>query len=294
MLVDAHCHPTETDVDVDMIKTLGIQMAAMTTNFEDIDKVASLASTLPDLVTPAFGLHPWFSHLVTDKPQLTKFEHYQEILEPTPQNESEIKNFPEPHRLADYLHLVDSMLENHPAAMVGEIGLDKAFRLKINGEITKFRIKLDHQLRVLNVQLQLAVRHNRPISLHGVHSPQALFDAVKKSGVKCICLHSYTGTGEFLCNQWLKLNAKVYVSISELVNGRMKEAKLVEILNTLPPDCVLTESDYHASNEYQKEIIEKVVERLAAHYKWTYTETLDRALSNYRALLAVTRGDREH
>ncbi len=42
-----------------------IKVVCMSSNPQDWDKVADLALTYPEMVTPAFGLHPWY---VTDAP----------------------------------------------------------------------------------------------------------------------------------------------------------------------------------------------------------------------------------
>jgi Tat protein secretion system quality control protein TatD with DNase activity len=66
-------------------------------------------------------------------------------------------------------------LEAFPHAMLGEVGLDRSFRVPFDylaspRQLTPFVIPLHHQLVILEAQLDLAVELGRNVSLHSVKS----------------------------------------------------------------------------------------------------------------------------
>ena len=59
--------------------------------------------------------------------------------------------------------------------MLGEVGLDRSFRVALDyaaspRELTPFTIPFEHQLVILEAQLDLAVELGRNVSLHSVKS----------------------------------------------------------------------------------------------------------------------------
>ena len=149
---DAHCHPTDTMPSIASIKDMQARLLTiMATRGQDQDLVASVAeqhgvtdlkqlrensSENPKKVVPAFGWHPWFSHQLYDdskEPEVTdvqahKTKHYSAVLSPTPDADF-IASLPDPIPLSKYLEETRQRLIAHPTALVGEIGVDKAFRL---------------------------------------------------------------------------------------------------------------------------------------------------------------------
>lgn len=62
--------------------------------------------------------------------------------------------------------------------MLGEVGLDRAARIPVNRstspvEFTSFTAPLEHQLIILQAQVDLAVELGRNISMHSVKSTEA-------------------------------------------------------------------------------------------------------------------------
>ncbi|PWN48497.1 Metallo-dependent hydrolase [Violaceomyces palustris] len=139
-----HCHPADdptrwTDrsrlhkkLEDSKLGTI----VAMSTNFEDQDIVAEMATLSDGKVLPCFGYHPWFVHSISLRnPPLPKREHYQSIF-----GEKQMRNFtddfeqvlPEladPVPIGRALAILRSNLERFPDAMLGEVGLDRAFRI---------------------------------------------------------------------------------------------------------------------------------------------------------------------
>lgn len=198
-----------------------VDKLARTHGVKDRDTVAPASGTQPvgnaslQRVIPSFGWHPWFSHQLYDdvlleKPEVTfdprshdhkaqKRRHYNAVLSPSPQSkddESFIDELPVPQPLSGLMAQTRAYLEAHPYALVGEIGLDKAFRLPNHGpamddemtpgrrngqRLSPYRVNMDHQRRVFIAQLNLAGELGRPVSVHGVQAPGILFDTLKST-----------------------------------------------------------------------------------------------------------------
>lgn len=171
----------------------------------------------PDKVIPAFGWHPWFSHQLYDdtvpKDQATydpaspdlaseKLRHYNAVLAPSPKSKDDerfIDQLPTPQPLTELLSQTRKYLEARPLALVGEIGIDKAFRLpspgvfvsdpevsmtlgRRNGErLSPYRVNMDHQIRIMKAQLNLAGQTGRAVSVHGVQAHGVLYNSIKST-----------------------------------------------------------------------------------------------------------------
>ena len=295
---DAHCHPTETSVNEENLSLLNLRMVSMSTNLVDVHKVADLADKFPKVIIPAFGLHPWFSYAVTycNKEEIEAegfaTRHYQSILYPPP-SEVEIVGWPCPISITEHLESLKNLLNSFPNAMVGEIGLDKSFKLKMCNKITKFKVNMSHQREVLHSQLMLAAEMNRSVSLHGVQSPQPLYEEVIKvtnssePKLRSICLHSYTGSGDFLKTHWCKLDVPVFVSFSEFISGRLSTEKFHSILNCISPDQILSESDYHEAYDFQYKLVLDIISRMAAAMDYSLPEMKGLIENNFNRFIGA-------
>lgn len=171
----------------------------------------------PDKIIPAFGWHPWFSHQLYDdtlsgyqatydpaSPDLAseKLRHYNAVLTPSPKSKDDedfIDQLPTPQPLSGLLSQTRTYLEARPLALVGEVGIDKAFRLpspgdfvsdpeasmtigRRNGErLSPYRVNMDHQIRIMKAQLNLAGQTGRAVSVHGVQAHGVLYNAIKST-----------------------------------------------------------------------------------------------------------------
>ena len=243
---DAHCHPTDT---MPLVSNIGRMKARvltiMATRAQDQELVASVATkhTVPSRlalaspaaesiatstsatgeeeaeasgkVVPAFGWHPWFSHMLYDdmttapsertynpksegEAYAEKTRHYAAVLsspEPAPEL---VASLPEPKPLSLLVSETRERLLAHPLALVGEIGLDKAFRMpqawghldestrdegltpggREGRHLSPHHVRMPHQVSVLRAQLRLAGELGRPVSVHGVQAHGVLFDTV--------------------------------------------------------------------------------------------------------------------
>ena len=218
---DAHCHPTDTMASVASLATMrAAGLTIMATRSQDQHLVADVATSHGEpgggcSVVPSFGWHPWFSHQLYDDagsstyvaPQddsdealhAAKKAHYTTVLAPSREEDDEfIRSLPTPVPLSSFLADTRTQLDAFPGALVGEIGLDKAFRVPMgwDGEhkaarddgltpggregrlLSPYRVRMEHQAAILAAQLRLAGGKGRPVSLHGVQAHGILHQVV--------------------------------------------------------------------------------------------------------------------
>ncbi|KAG5977029.1 hypothetical protein E4U55_007101 [Claviceps digitariae] len=184
----------------------------------DDDKHAQLQSGCCQVI-PSFGWHPWFSYQMyhdaapvptynpprktdtEDAPALllsAKRAHYQSVLVPAPQDDDFIASLPTPTPLSLFVSSTRTKLASYPNALIGEIGIDKAFRLPDNWDpllassrdaaltpggregrrLSPYKVQMQHQQTILGAQLRLAGEIGRPVSVHGVQAHGILYDTV--------------------------------------------------------------------------------------------------------------------
>ncbi|CAJ0549138.1 Ff.00g027510.m01.CDS01 [Fusarium sp. VM40] len=163
-------------------------------------------------VVPSFGWHPWFSHLLYDdsadtptyrptsgsEPDLAaKQAHYNAVLQPEPSSDF-VASLPNPVAVSSFINSTESRLSAYQYALVGEIGVDKAFRLpepwdpsehtdrdstltpggREGRHLSPHRVRIDHQRAILAAQLRLAAKTRRAVSVHGVQAHGVLHDTL--------------------------------------------------------------------------------------------------------------------
>lgn len=224
---DAHCHPTDTMSTAPTIPSMKSSgLTIMSTRFQDQSLVAKIAeeygvydpkapSESRGRVIPSFGYHPWFSYLIWDdevddlkklSAEELKVVHYKRVLTSNPTDEL-IVALPEPKRLSEVLKEMREHLERFPVALVGEIGLDRGFRIPFPSELpftqehseisdkeagripeqedegrrlSPHRVSMTHQKRIFVAQLKLAGDLKRAASVHGVQCHGAMFDTLRE------------------------------------------------------------------------------------------------------------------
>ncbi|KAF4987329.1 hypothetical protein FDECE_15479 [Fusarium decemcellulare] len=233
-ICDAHCHPTDTMASIEQLPSMrAAALTIMATRGQDQDLVADVASKHSSIdykslqsfsqsqnttIVPAFGWHPWFSHLLYDDsakeptyqptsgsgsgsdpdPELAaKTAHYTAVLQPEPSSDF-VASLPTPTPISSLIKSTESRLTSHPHALVGEIGLDKAFRLpepwnpsehaerdstvtpggREGRHLSPHRVRIEHQRAMLAEQLRLAAKTRRAVSVHGVQAHGVLHDTL--------------------------------------------------------------------------------------------------------------------
>lgn len=192
-LYDAHCHPTDTMEAIgELSKLKAAGLCIMATRSTDQVKVSDTAQDFPEKIIPCFGFHPWFVHSIYDdsehKQVPDKKEHFKSILKPEPE-QAFIDAMPDLVPLSKYVKVVQDNLEQHKRAMVGEVGLDRAFRIPDPNQpredssrhvLSKYRTSTEHQVLVLEAQLRLAGQYNRACSVHGVQASGYLYNEISR------------------------------------------------------------------------------------------------------------------
>ncbi|KAF2736715.1 Metallo-dependent hydrolase, partial [Polyplosphaeria fusca] len=227
---DAHCHPTDTMSSIASIPEMNARvLTVMATRSQDQDLVTSVADKYAiktakpetwgkdECILPSFGWHPWFSYQMfiedndnsSEGPKRLKGEdkikHYQSVIQPSKDQLSEedaqlFSAFPDPSPFHEFLSEAKTNLKKYPISLVGEIGLDRSFRIpdpldpelkeqrdhgltpggREGRRLSPFRVDLQHQKKIFKMQLQLAAELGKAVSIHGVQAHGMVFDTLKE------------------------------------------------------------------------------------------------------------------
>ena len=94
-------------------------------------------------------------------------------------------------------------------------------------------------------------------------------------------MHSYGGSVDML-KAFVKMDhpPEVFFSFSILINGRLQDRKLKELIMAVPEDRLLVESDYHSHVEVDQLLIEMVY-KISETRGWTIEETGEKTSRNW-------------
>ncbi|KAM6498682.1 TatD DNase family Scn1 [Amanita muscaria] len=254
-VVDVHCHPTDASViSHETLQNLRITICAMATRQSDQLLVRDLALQYPSKIIPCFGYHPWFSYSIAIRPFSSKEDHYKTLLLGESTDPRLVESFerllphlPEPRLLTEIISELRAHFEAFPNAMLGEVGLDRSFRVPFDyfaspRELTPFTIPLEHQQVIVDAQIELAIDLGRNVSFHSVRSQEATVGLLNRMRDRY---------GERWCNISVDMHScgfsnahtNVFLSTSIAINGR--NPNLRRLIAACAPDRILVESDYN-------------------------------------------------
>lgn len=125
---------------------------------------------------------------------------------------------------------MESILLENQNCLVGEIGLDLHF----------CKDTIEKQLEIVSLQLEIAEKYHRPVSIHNLKTWHLLIPILKKFTKVNIMLHSFSGSPEIV--EQLINFPNIYFSISgAILNQSVK--KLQSIMALIPLTKILLETD---------------------------------------------------
>ena len=136
-----------------------------------------------------------------------------------------------PENVEDYteedLKFIEDNLNNPKIVAIGEIGLDYHYSKE----------NKDEQIKLLELQLQMAENYNMPVVIHSREATLDTLTILKKYSVKGV-IHSFSGSLE---------TAKEYLKMGYLlgVNGviTFKNANIKDVIKEIPLDKIILETD---------------------------------------------------
>ncbi|GAA5938392.1 putative endodeoxyribonuclease [Sporobolomyces koalae] len=303
-LHDAHCHPCD-DVAFSSEAMNSLHTAkfcVMSSSLTNQYRTKQVVEARPADVIPCFGLHPWYSHPISFAPPKsvpTKFEHYTALFpdpnsptEPHPTLSKLLPYLADPVSIGTFLSQLEADLEEHASSFVGEVGLDKAFKLpnpphlalELGSKNSDLSTPIDHQTRVVEAQWNLAIRLRKNVSQHCVRSTFETVELLKRykrdhPGFESIyvCLHSFGGSAE-AARQIQKNHANVFFSFSTIISGR--SPNFYKLLKSIEPDRLLLESDFSDTTRIDEQIWE-IFEAVCLSREWTVDQAVEQLESNW-------------
>lgn len=213
-LIDTHAHLEELE-NIDQIitaaKSAGIAgIICVGSGFNSNKKVIELSRIYEKLIFPALGLHPWEIH----------------------------------GQSVDELKKVFQQIENNINSIcaIGEVGLD------YNKHLLKLTSK-ESQKEILKRLLEIAVKYNKPVSLHSRYAWKDCLDCIIECGVTQAVFHWFTGFSSVLKDI---LDGGYYISCTPAVEYHEEHRRAVK---DTPLKQLLLETDtpvfYGKGEKYQ-------------------------------------------
>lgn len=324
VLVDTHCHVSDDPVAYSdsashegLIARVGAVrvggLVCMSTNERDQDIVAQLAQAdeltgEQDKVVPCFGWHPWFTHQISlTHPAPPKRSHYTALFGNTDEVDEIWDQLIDPISLHDVVQGIRDKFQRFPKAMLGEVGIDRAFRIPRRRwnydpqqrqptvtttpstpgpKLTKLKTPQEHQLHVLRAQIDVALEHRRNVSLHSVQAAGLTVDLLASLrnadptsfGAIRISIHSCS-LDPNVVRSITKTYPNVYYGFSPTVNA--KQFRLRTCLQDVPLYKALLESDYHTIDAIPR-FLSDGVDYFADYHNLSRIQAAQRLAKNWK------------
>lgn len=130
-----------------------------------------------------------------------KASHYQSVLTPKSDDGAYLDKPPDPLPFGNFIARTREYLERYPLALIGEVGLDRSFRIpeawlpggveqrdggltpggREGRRLSPYKVSMDHQRKILVAQLTLAGELQRAVSCHGVAAHGVLYETVAQT-----------------------------------------------------------------------------------------------------------------
>lgn len=208
-LMDAHIHfemyeaNERTAILQDMREHSIEAMIAVSKDLESSQENRKLAKSNPGFLYPAFGYHPE-------------------------------QNVPS----EDELQLLLQWMEDHTAEMiaVGEVGLPYYSRLEATEQGKSFG--LEPHIQLLEIMLQFAKKHNKPVVLHAVYDDaDRVCDLLEQYEIKKAHFHWFKGSATTIARM---AKSGYYVSFTPDI---LYEEEIIDLARVYPTDQVMVETD---------------------------------------------------
>lgn len=238
----------------------------MSTHPRDFDRVLQLSRELPMQrpgvqVVPCFGVHPWFLHELT--------EQDWHVLEPC--------------QLPKWIVEIERIVTSTPGAIVGEIGLDAFHFDPVTEELVS---PMDKQVEAFRLQMELAARLDKPVSVHGVQcfgTLMPILSQLKKSKTKLppkIYFHAFggkAGTVDQLTALCGRAMGRVYFGFAPVINFRSPNT--AEIVRKVGIERLVLETD-HEDAACVPESIQECIRFLSETLEIKEQEVIERTTAN--------------
>jgi Tat protein secretion system quality control protein TatD with DNase activity len=221
-------------------------------------------------IVPCFGVHPWFLHELTEQ----DWQLSSESGEPASQH----------NNLPVWITEIERMVTSTPGAIVGEIGLDGFHFDAVTEELVS---PMEQQVEAFRLQMELAVRLDKPVSVHGVQCYGTMMPILAELKTSKphklppkIYFHAFggkAGTVDQLTALCGRETGRVYFGFAPVVNFR--SPRTAEIVRKVGIDRLVLETD-HEDAACVPESIQACVRFLSETLEMDEQEVIDRTTAN--------------
>ncbi|KAK5580710.1 hypothetical protein RB653_000734 [Dictyostelium firmibasis] len=287
-IIDSHCHIHEDiehlqeSCDLPFKKVL-----LMGTTVEDWDRVNQLADKInnDDKVIRCFGIHPWFVYnylppteligQVLKEGEITTNNSNNNDSSSSSNSNKNIIKIDETWKIK-----MKEQLIKYPNSMVGEIGIDKVTKVRLNG---LNRNDQDSQMKVFKDQIEIANELGRLVSLHCVQLQGKLLTFFQSLSIDkfppSIALHTFGGkpaTVDQFCKMASGKGDRFYFGLSFI---NLSSSKVDKLIQAIPDDRLLLESDQNSPTEAEPSMF-KLIQKVSSSKNWTIQKTIEQTTLN--------------